>query len=75
MQGNPISEEKLNALLRTDEGKKLLQLLNRDGGKVLRQIAAAAQAGNYQAAREQLQPLIAAAEVQKLLEALGKQHG
>lgn len=73
MQG--ISEEKLKALLRSGEGQQLMQLLSQDGGKLLRQAASAAQAGNYQAAMEKLQPLMATAEGKRLLNALQNTYG
>ena len=44
----PFTPGQLQSVLGTQEGKRLLQLLNRDGGAALRQAAAAARSGDYE---------------------------
>lgn len=64
----------LQSVLGTQEGKKLLQLLNRDGGDALRQAAAAAKNGDYETAKRIMQPLVQTPEASALLEQIDRKQ-
>ena len=63
-------EQKLKKLLSGADGKRLLQLLNRDGGNTLRAAGNALKQGNSQQVKELMGPLLNDPEVQKLLSGL-----
>ena len=75
MQEHRIPEQTLKAFIQSKEGKKLLELLNQNGGTCLKQAVAAAQAGNYQDALHMLQPMIRTKEAEKLMDDFKKKHG
>ena len=56
--GFRFSEADVKKVLTSPEGKKLLQLLNQDGGKALRQAADALKNGQNQTAQQILQPIM-----------------
>lgn len=60
-------EQKLKKLLSGADGKRLLQLLNQDGGNTLRAAGNALKQGNSQQVKELMGPLLNDPEVQKLL--------
>lgn len=60
-------QEQLKKLLSGTDGKRLLQLLNRDGGNTLRAAGDALKQGNSQQVKELMGPLLKDPEVQKLL--------
>lgn len=64
----------LQSVLGTQEGKKLLQLLNRDGGAALRQAAAAVKSGDYETAKRIMQPLVQTPEASELLEKIDQRQ-
>ena len=70
----PFTPEQLQRILGTQEGKMLLQLLNRDGGDALRQAAAAAKNGDYDAAKRIMQPLVQTREASELLEKIDQRQ-
>ena len=65
------------ALLSTQEGKRLIALLQSDGGGVLRSAAQSLRQGNESAAQEKMAPLLQNPEVQTLLAKLNQSldHG
>ena len=63
--------EKLN----TPEGKKLMSLMQKDGGTAFLKAAAAAKAGNYSEAQAVLAPLLDGTEAEDLAKELGQKLG
>lgn len=63
-----FSPEQLKQVLGSPEGKQLIALLSRDGGKTLKQAAAEFQKGNTSAAQELLKPVVETAEAEELLQ-------
>ena len=63
----PFSETEIKAVLGSEEGKKLMALLNRDGGAILRQAAASIQSGDQKGAAELLSPLMQSPEAAELV--------
>ena len=61
--------------LQTDEGKKLLSLLQQDGGKAMEKASAALKRGNCEEAVSQLSPLFRAPNSAKLLQEIGEKLG
>lgn len=68
----PFSAELLKQMLNSAEGKQLIALLNRDGGKGMQQAAAEYRKGDVAAAQEALKPLVDTPEAKKLLQKLQK---
>lgn len=66
----PVSLEDIRRLLGTKEGQQLLKLLNQDGGAALRQAADSIKAGDYEAVKQKLGPLLATEEAAQLLQKL-----
>ena len=62
-------------LLKSPEGQKLLQLMQKDGGAALRKAAAAAKNGDHAAVKASLEPLLQGTDAQSLAEKLFTQHG
>lgn len=70
-QKNPqFSAEQVRQILSSPEGRQLIALLNRDGGKGMQQAAAEYRKGNLAGAQEALKPLVQAAEAEALLKKL-----
>lgn len=67
-----FSAEKLRQMLASAEGQQLLAMLNRDGGKGLRQAAEEYRKGNLAGAQEALRPFAETPEAGKLLEQLSR---
>lgn len=74
MKDNKALED-FQKLMNTPEGKQLVKLLNRDGGKALKQAGKALQAGNEAAARDTLAPMLAQEEIQSLMQKLNRTMG
>lgn len=64
--------EALRRLLGSPEGKQLIALLNRDGGKSLQQAANEYRKGNAAGAQEVLKPLVETPEAAELLQKLSQ---
>lgn len=64
------SMEQIRQLLQTQEGQRLLQILNRDGGAAMRQAADSVRAGDLEAVKQQLGPLLNSEEAAQLLQKL-----
>lgn len=65
-----FSAEQVKQVLASPEGKQLIALLNRDGGKGMQQAAAEYRKGNLEGAQEALKPLMQTAEAEALLRKL-----
>lgn len=65
--GQSEKEQKAKQLLGSADGKRLINLLNRDGGETLRAAGAALKQGNSQQMKDIMGPLLEDPEVQKLL--------
>ncbi len=71
MQKNPnFSTEDMKKLLSSPDGIRLLTLLRRDGGDTLMKAFAAVQAGDTEAAKNLLSPLLDNPETKELLSRL-----
>jgi len=64
---------KLSRLAQTEDGKKLLRLLQKGGGNRLQAAAAQASQGNYDGAKALLSSLLSSDEAQALLKKLEDQ--
>ncbi len=62
-----FSAEQARQLLASEEGRELMRLLSQDGGRQLRQAAAAFQSGDTAGAQEALSPLLSTPEATRLL--------
>lgn len=65
-----FSAEQVRQILSSAEGRQLIALLNRDGGKGMQQAAAEYRKGNLAGAQEALKPLVQTAEAEALLKKL-----
>lgn len=70
MQQNNMDFASMARLLATPEGKRLIALLQQDGGKTLQQAMALAAAGKTQEAAALIRPLTQTGEAAELLEKL-----
>ena len=71
--GFRFSEADVKKVLTSPEGKKLLQLLNQDGGKALRQAADALKNGQNQTAQQILQPIMESDAAAGLIKKLNRE--
>ncbi len=65
-----FSAEQVKRVLGSPEGKQLIALLSRDGGKGMQQAAEEYRKGNLEGAQEALKPLMQTAEAEALLKKL-----
>lgn len=63
------------ALANTPAGKQLIALLQSADPEMLRKAMASATSGDMQGAKDSLTPLLNSADVKKLMQQLGGQHG
>ncbi len=70
--GFQISQENIQKVFDTSEGRQLLALLNRDGGAALRRAAEALQRGDQAAAAAAVEPLMTTPEAQELVRKLNQ---
>ena len=63
-----FSAAEIQAVLGSQEGKRLLELLNRDGGAALRSAAQSVRNGDMAAAKAAVAPLLQTGEAQSLME-------
>ena len=61
--------------LSSEEGKKLLQLLQKDGGAAFSKAAVAARSGNFELAKTILEPILNGTQAEKLARSLGNENG
>ena len=71
-QNLPFNENDVRRVLGSPEGKKLLQMLNRDGGQTLRKAADALRTGNPEEAMRILSPVMESDEAAGLIEKLNR---
>lgn len=67
-----FSQADIQKVLGSKEGKALLQLLNRDGGKLLRQAAESVKRGDMQRAQELLAPTMQSPEIASLIDQINR---
>ena len=67
-----FSLEQFRQVLSSPEGKRLMELLNRDGGQRLQQAAAEFKKGNTAGAKELLKPVVENPETEELLEKINR---
>ena len=68
-----FSEADVKKALTSPEGQKLLQLLNRDGGKRLREAAEALKNGRQEEAQAILSPMMESREASQLIQKLNRE--
>lgn len=73
--GGAFAPEQLQSILKSEEGRRLMQLLNRDGGAALRRAAEAARKGDYEAARQIVEPMMQSQEAEKLVSEINRKQG
>ena len=71
-QNLPFNENDVRRVLGSPEGKKLLQMLNRDGGQTLRKAADALRTGNPEEAMRILSPVMESDKAAGLIEKLNR---
>lgn len=69
-----LSQARLQAILGSAEGQKLLTLLQKDSGQAFQKAAEAAKAGDYARAQSILKPLLGE-DARKLADQLGEKLG
>lgn len=62
-------------MLTTPEGKRLLQLMQKDGGAAFSKAAAAAKTGNYALAKSILEPILSGTDAASLAQDLSSHLG
>lgn len=67
-----MNKEKLSSVLNSEDGRKLISILSRDGGAALKKAANAISAGNSEEAKRVLEPLMNQPEAQHLVDELNK---
>ena len=68
----PFSESQIRAVLGSDEGKKLLSLLQQDGGERLKQAATAVKSGDLAGAQTIMKPVMQTQEASELVEKINR---
>ena len=67
-----FTELDIRKVLGSPEGQALLRLLNRDGGTLLKQAAAAVKAGDMEKAKSLVQPVMESKDAAALIEKINK---
>lgn len=65
-----FSPEEIKKLIQSPEAKKLIAMLNQDGGKTLKKASEAAGRGEYEAVKQLLSPKLQGQEAEALLKKL-----
>lgn len=65
----------VQAVLGSQEGQRLLALLNKDGGALLRKAAEAVKSGDYTAAQTLLTPVMQTPEATQLVQQINEKQG
>lgn len=65
-----FSAAEVRAVLGSKEGKRLIELLNSDGGAALRSAAQSVKDGNYEKAKQTVAPLLQSQEAQSLMQSI-----
>lgn len=71
----PLNQAQLQSLLGSPEAKKLIALLQADGGKKFQQAASAAKAGDYTAVQAILRPVLEGGQGEALARKLQERLG
>jgi len=71
--GSPVSARQLQTLLSSPEGKTLMQLLKKDGGKLMQEAASALRQGDAETAKTALSKLLSEDEAKALGDGLRRQ--
>jgi len=61
--------------LNSPEGRQLISYIQNSSGTALSKAAAAARSGNYQLAKELLEPVLSGTDAEMLARSLEKKHG
>lgn len=69
-----MNSQEIQRLLNSPQAQQLIALLNRDGGKTMRQASEAAAKGDYQAVQKLLSPQLQSEEAEKLMNELKKKR-
>jgi len=67
-----FTEADIKKVLGSPEGQALLQMLNKDGGTMLRQAAAAVRSGDMEKAKRLVQPVMESRDAAALIEKINK---
>lgn len=70
-----FAASELLSKLNSPEGKRLMELMNKDGGNAFKKAVAAAKAGEYQLAKSILEPLFEGTQAKELAMELGEKNG
>ena len=70
-----FSAAEVQAVLGSEEGKKLMELLNRDGGAALRRAAQSVKSGDMAAAKAAVAPLLDSKQAQELMQSINDRAG
>ena len=68
----PFTQADIRKVFGTDEGKKLIAYLSRDGGAALKKAAAALKKGDQAAAQQILSPMMQTEEAQNLIDKINR---
>ena len=68
----PFSDQDVRRVLGSPEGQQILKLLNRDGGRALKQAADALRSGRPEDALQVLSPIMESEEASKLIDKLNR---
>lgn len=61
--------------LQSQDGRKLMELLKRDGGAAFSKAAAAARSGNFQLAKTIMEPILNGTDAETLARSVGEENG
>jgi len=67
-----FTEADIKKVLGSPEGQALLQMLNKDGGTMLRQAAAAVRSGDMEKAKRLVQPVMESRDAAALIEKINR---
>lgn len=67
-----FTEADIKKVLGSPEGQALLQMLNKDGGTMLRQAAAAVRSGDMEKAKRLVQPVMESRDAAALIEKINQ---
>lgn len=65
-----FSEAEVRAVLGSQEGRQLIELLNRDGGAALRRAAESVKGGDMAAAKAAIAPLLQTQQARELMQSI-----
>ena len=71
----PFAKEQLQNILNSDEGKRLIQMLQQSDSASLQRAVHAAKQGDYQTAKSVLEPILASDEAAQIAKKFNKEQG